>query len=279
VTTPLIDPTTLASRLGSPDWVVVDCRFRLTEPEAGREAYGQSHIPGARYAHLDADLAAPPGPGDGRHPLPTPQEFAGALGRWGISDTTSVVVYDDVSGGIAARLWWMLHWVGHERVFVLDGGLQAWEAQGLPLERVEPHWEPTVFVPQNVRDDWLVCSGEVPAAIAGGTALVDARSRERFAGEAEPIDPVAGHVPGAVNYPFSDALTADGVMRPSEELRAELQPLVEQPGGIIGMCGSGVTACHLLLAVSTAGLGTGRLYVGSWSEWIRDPDRPIALGE
>ena len=278
MTSPLVDAQTLAKRLEDPDWVVVDCRFRLTQPDAGLALYRQAHIPGARYAHLDHDLAAAPQPGEGRHPLPSPDVFSATLGRLGISNSTTVVAYDDASGAIAARLWWMLRWVGHETVFVLDGGIQAWENAGLPLQSIDPTWEPTGFLPGRVREDWVVKTADVPGELEQGAALVDARSHERFVGDAEPIDPIAGHVPGAVNYPFSTALNSAGSMRDSGELRAELEALTERPGGLIAMCGSGVTACHLLLTVKAAGLGDGRAYVGSWSEWIRDPERPVATG-
>jgi len=279
VTSPLIDAAPLAARLQTPGWVVVDCRFRLTRPQAGRSLYAQAHIPGARYAHLDDDLAAPPRPTDGRHPLPAPDAFAATVGRWGISNADTVVAYDDASGAIAARLWWMLRWVGHERVFVLNGGLQAWQSAGWPMESERPTWAPAEFRLGEVRTDWVVSADEVPGELQRGAALVDARAAERFAGRSEPIDPIAGHVPDAVNYPFSKALDSNGFMRASGELRGELEPFTERPGGLIAMCGSGVTACHLLLALHSAGLGDGRAYIGSWSEWIRDPRRAVAGGD
>ena len=275
---PLISPTSLAKRLGDSAWVVVDCRFVLTDPGAGRAAYRRGHIPGARYAHLDNDLARVPGPADGRHPLPRVADFAATLGAWGISSASHVVVYDDMSGAIAARLWWMLRWMGHGAVHVLDGGLKAWEAAGLPLDREIPAVRAVEYVAHDVRRDWVVSADQVPLELANGARLLDARAPERFQGLAEPIDPVAGHIPGAINWPFSEALRPDGRMRPVDELHTRLEPLADQPGGFIAMCGSGVTACHLLLAASAAGLGDGRVYIGSWSEWIRDPERPIATG-
>ena len=275
---PLISPGALSKRLGDPAWVVVDCRFVLTDPGAGRSAYRRGHIPGARYAHLDNDLARTPGPADGRHPLPGVDEFAVTLGAWGISNASTVVVYDDVSGAIAARLWWMLRWAGHGAVYVLDGGLGAWEAAGLPLDQEDPQARQARYMVRQVRSDWVVSTDRVQAELENGAALVDARSPERFRGEAEPIDPIAGHIPGAVNWPFTDGIQPDGNMRPGGELHASLKHLANQPGGLIAMCGSGVTACHLLLAVSSAGLGDGRVYIGSWSEWIRDPGRPVATG-
>ena len=274
---PLISPSGLAKRLGDSAWVVVDCRFVLMDPDAGHAAYRRGHIPGARYAHLDNDLARVPGPTDGRHPLPGAVDFAATLGAWGISNASNVVVYDDMSGAIAARLWWMLRWVGHSTAYVLDGGLQGWEAAGLPLERAIPGVRAVQYVADVVRDEWVVTTDRIPAELASGAVLVDARAAQRFHGITEPIDPVAGHLPGAVNWPFSDALQEDGSMRPAAELNASLRHLTEEPGGLIAMCGSGVTACHLLLAVNAAGLGDGRVYIGSWSEWIRDPERPVAI--
>ena len=274
---PLISPSELAKRLGDSAWIVVDCRFVLTDPDAGHAAYRRGHIPGARYAHLDNDLARVPGPTDGRHPLPGADDFAATLGAWGISNASNVVVYDDMSGAIAARLWWMLRWVGHSTAYVLDGGLQGWEAAGLPLERAIPGVRAVQYVADVVRDEWVVTTDRIPSELASGAVLVDARASERYHGASEPIDPVAGHVPGAVNWPFSDALREDGSMRPAAELNASLKHLTDAPGGLIAMCGSGVTACHLLLAVNAAGLGDGRVYIGSWSEWIRDPERPVAI--
>ena len=276
MTWPLIAPTALAKRLGDSAWVVVDCRFVLTNPGAGRAAYLRGHIPGARYAHLDNDLARTPGPADGRHPLPRVAELAATLGAWGISNASSVVVYDDVSGAIAARLWWMLRWIGHRAAFVLDGGLKAWEAAGLPVDQEIPRIRTVRYAAGDVRRDWVVATDQVPSELANGARLVDARAPERFQGVAEPIDPVAGHVPGAINWPFSEALQPDGRMCPADELRARLEHLTDQPAGFIAMCGSGVTACHLLLAASVAGLQDGRIFIGSWSEWIRDPERPVA---
>ena len=273
---PLISAAGLADRLDDPAWVVVDCRFVLTDPGAGRAAYRRGHIPGARYAHLDNDLARAPGPAEGRHPLPPAKDFAATLGAWGISNASSVAVYDDVSGAIAARLWWMLRWIGHRAAFVLDGGLKAWEAAGLPMVRETPRVSPVRYATREVRHDWVVPTDRVQFELTNGAKLVDVRAPERFQGAAEPIDTVAGHVPGAINWPYSGALRSDGRMRPADELRERLGHLAGRPGGFIAMCGSGVTACHLLLAASAAGLEDGRIYIGSWSEWIRDPGRPVA---
>lgn len=274
----IVSAVALSERLGDPGWVVVDCRFRLTEPEAGYRAYRAGHIPGARYAHLDDDLARKPAPGEGRHPLPDSDTFARTLSALGIGNDSEVVVYDDQAGAIAARLWWMLRWVGHDRVAVLDGGLKAWEAQSLPLSQDEPAVEPCDYVIERVRDDWVVSTAELEGFDPEHTMLFDARSEPRFRGESEPIDPVAGHVPGARNWPFDDNLSTSGCLSTPEEIaeRFERHTRGSSPERVVAMCGSGVTACHLLWALESAGITDGRLYAGSWSEWIRDPARPIA---
>ncbi|HUQ51937.1 MAG TPA: sulfurtransferase [Gammaproteobacteria bacterium] len=277
---PLVDVDTLARHLGRPDWVVVDCRFTLTDPPAGRAAYDRGHIPGARYAHLDDDLARRPSAHEGRHPLPEPQRFAATLGAWGIDRATTVVAYDEASGAVAARLWWMLGWLGHERCAVLDGGFAAWQGAGQPLEQNAPSIAARRYEPRQLAHDAVVATRDLAARIAAGDLLVDARAAPRYRGEQEPIDPKAGHVPGARNRPFSTNVTATGGFRPPAELRTELAELLDGRGAgrVVAMCGSGVTACHLLLALEIAGLGRGRLYAGSWSEWIRDPARPIRTG-
>jgi thiosulfate/3-mercaptopyruvate sulfurtransferase len=277
---PLIDAASLARRLDDPGCVIVDCRFTLTDPAAGRAAYSRAHIPGARYADLDRDLARPPDPGEGRHPLPTTEDFARRLGSWGVAPDSTVVAYDEGGGAIAARLWWMLRWIGHERALVLDGGLAAWEAAKLPVEADAPRIRPTTYAPRSVDAAAVVTTAQVEPALAAGSVLVDARGAVRYRGEQEPIDPVAGHVPGAVNRPFSENLTASGRFKDPAVLRTEIEALLggRAAGEAIAMCGSGVTACHLLLAMAVAGLEGGRLYAGSWSEWIRDPRRPVRTG-
>jgi len=274
---PLVNAATLAAHLGDPGWIPVDCRFDLASPGAGRAAYRQGHIPGARYAHLDDDLAAPPRSGDGRHPLPEPAVFAARLAAWGISDDSTVVAYDAGAGTIAARLWWMMGWLGHARVHVLDGGLGAWQAEGLNLQSGTPEWRPETFRVKELRQDRVVTTDQLPGLLEKGAVLLDARAEERFLGRAEPIDPVAGHIPGARSFPFSRTIASHGRLRAADALRTDLLPLLggRAPQDVIAMCGSGVTACHLLLSMEVAGLGRGRLYVGSWSEWIRDPDRPV----
>ncbi len=281
----LIDVDSLQELLGQPRLAVVDCRFDLMNPEAGRQAYLRAHIPGARYADLNRDLSAPVGPHTGRHPLPLPEVFAGRLGAMGIGNDTQVVAYDEANGSIAARLWWMLRWLGHDAAAVLDGGFNAWTARGGALqsgeadpaaaERVARHFTPRIDAGS------VVSTAELERALQGRKALlVDARAQERYAGAVEPIDPVAGHVPGAVNHPFTANLGADGRFLPAAELERRWQERL--PGSdlknLVAMCGSGVTACHNLLSLEVAGLTGGKLYAGSWSEWIRDPRRPVARG-
>lgn len=273
----LIDVDELNRHLHEPSWRIVDCRFELTQPDKGHEDYLKGHIPGAVYAHLDRDLAGRVTPQTGRHPLPEPAAFASTLGAWGISRRTRVIVYDQASGGIAARLWWMLRWVGHENVALLNGGFEAWQRAGLALERDPPDVEPAVYEAR-ADDGMIATTSEIATAVSAGQPpqLVDARGRERFAGRTEPIDPVAGHVPGARNFPFDTSLRPDGSWRPPGELARELSGALDRERPWIAMCGSGVTACHLALSAGIAGFPAPRLYAGSFSEWIRDPGRPVA---
>jgi thiosulfate/3-mercaptopyruvate sulfurtransferase len=278
---PLVSAAELARVHADRSVVVVDCRFNLLDPPAGRAAYDRGHVPGARYAHLDDDLARRPEPGEGRHPLPDADALVATLGRWGIRATDTVVAYDEGSGAIAARLWWLLRWLGHEATLVLDGGFAAWQAAGLPVEQETPRWHPQRYEPQRQGAAPVVATSELLERLAAGELLLDARAAPRFRGEQEPIDPVAGHVPGAQNWPFSNNVTAAGTFRPADELREAFAELLgdRDAGRIVAMCGSGVTACHLLLAMEVAGLRGGQLYAGSWSEWIRDPARPVAVGD
>ncbi len=259
---------------------VVDCRFDLRETDAGRRGYAHSHIPGAVYAHLDEDMSGPIVPGQtGRHPLPEPAEFARAVARLGISNGSQVALYDDSGGGIAARMWWMLRWVGHEAVALLDGGWDAWIAAGLPLRSGIEAREPGDYR-ANPRPELVVDADEMLAKTASGGALViDARAADRFRGENETLDPLGGHIPGASNLPFADNLR-DGCFRETAELAARFGELMgnRRPSEVIFYCGSGVSACHNALAMAHAGLGEARLYPGSWSEWITDPNRPTAQG-
>jgi thiosulfate/3-mercaptopyruvate sulfurtransferase len=274
----LIGADSLQKILGEPRLTVVDCRFDLSDPEAGRRAYLRAHIPGARYADLNRDLSAPVGPHTGRHPLPTADAFAARLGELGIGNDTQVVAYDDANGSIAARLWWMLRWVGHGAAAVLDGGFKAWTARGGALESGDPISRVQHFTPR-VDAAAVLTTAELEQALRDpATLLVDARAAERYAGAVEPIDSVAGHIPGAVNHPFTANLDSASFFLPAAELERRWRERLadNEPANVIAMCGSGVTACHDLLSLEIAGLTGGKLYAGSWSEWIRDPRRPIA---
>jgi len=275
--TTLIEPAELAEHIADPGWVVVDCRFDLANPAAGSRQYAEGHIPGARYAHLDSDLSGPITARTGRHPLPDPERFARKLGAWGTGDSTQVVAYDDASGAVAARLWWMLRWVGHRRVAVLNGGLKAWVETGRSLSDRTPLIAPTSYVPR-VDPDAAVSVEQVMNGLAAGTlVLVDARASDRFAGQNETIDLVAGHVPGARNHPFLSNVAGDRRFLGEGELRERWHTTLAGATGrdVVSMCGSGVTACHNLLALEVAGYRGARLYPGSWSEWIRDEKRKV----
>ncbi len=277
----LITPQELADHLNDPNWVVFDCRFTLTDQAAGRKAYLKGHIPGARYAHLEDDLSSPAAVATGRHPLPEPSRLAEKLAAWGVGNTSQVVVYDDVFGAIAARMWWLLRWLGHDAVALLDGGFPRWQREGFPVTDEMPEIARSEFH-ATVNDELWVDSAAVEHMIAtrAGT-LIDARAEERFFGDIEPLDKVAGHVPRAVNLPYDDNLAFSGNFLDAEELREQFEELMQgrSANDVMHMCGSGVTACHNILAMEFAGLTGSRLYVGSWSEWIADPARPIATGE
>ncbi|MGD8643505.1 MAG: sulfurtransferase [Chromatiales bacterium] len=275
----LVGVDELAARLDDPSWCVVDCRFSLVDTDAAEQAYLQGHIPGARYAHMERDLSGELHDSSGRHPLPDPTELADTFGRWGIGPATQVVVYDDAGGAYAARLWWLLRWLGHAAVAVLDGGWNRWlEGQHPVATAVPPDETGGQFEPGEALEYWLASDSVLTALGRGEICLVDARAAERFRGEQEPIDPVAGHVPGAINRPYGENLIPDGRFKTPELLRSEFEQLLDgRPASqAVHMCGSGVTACHNLLAMQIAGLGGSSLYAGSWSEWIRDPSRPVA---
>jgi thiosulfate/3-mercaptopyruvate sulfurtransferase len=278
--TTLIDTAALASQLERADVAIFDCRFELGKPAWGESEFAREHIAGAQYLHLDRDLSGPITPRTGRHPLPDPHQFARRIAALGAGPGMQLVAYDQGNGAYAARFWWMARWIGIRQVAVLDGGLAAWRSAGLPLEtstRAPPPRDLAVT---------LSAHAEVNSAALDelrqrpGTLLVDARGADRFAGLNETIDPVAGHVPGARNMPSAGNLGADGKFLPPEKLRQRWEALLgsQPPSSLIAMCGSGVTACQNLLALEHAGLGGARLYAGSWSEWIRDPRRPIATG-
>jgi thiosulfate/3-mercaptopyruvate sulfurtransferase len=280
--TTLISAAELAPHLQDPGWIVFDCRHDLADPEAGRAAFAAGHIPGAQFAHLDRDLSSqargPNGEFRGRHPLPEREAFVETLRRWGVRRDSQVVAYDAAGGAFAARLWWMLRWVGHDAVAVLDGGLPAWLAQGLPLSaesqvRQRSDFEAGASLVASVD------ASEVLANLASrARTVLDARAPDRFRGENETLDPVGGHIPGARNRFFKDNLQADGRFKPAQQLRAEFAALIERPQACITHCGSGVTGCHNLLAMEVAGLSGAALYPGSWSEWCADPARPVAIG-
>jgi thiosulfate/3-mercaptopyruvate sulfurtransferase len=276
----LIDPRALAPLLGKPGVVVVDCRFDLAAIAAGRSAYLEAHIPGARFADLNEDLSAAPHAQSGRHPLPDRATFAAFLGTLGIGNDTQVIAYDKANSAFAAHFWWMLRWAGHPDVAVLDGGFDAWLAMGGAVESGTSSCPPRRFT-LHAAGAPVVTSQEVLAAVqCGDRLIVDARAPERYAGQVEPLDPVAGHIPGALNAPFTGNIDAAGRFLPRAQLRERwLQILgARAPHALIAMCGSGVTACHNLLALDAAGLPGAALYAGSWSEWIRDPGRPVVTG-
>lgn len=277
---PLITPQGLAASLGDQRLRVIDLRHDLMKPGAGRAAWQAGHVPGAIHLDLDLDLSGTRNGRNGRHPLPDPLDLAAHLGLAGIGDADRVVVYDDAGGAFAARLWWMLRWLGHQAVSVLDGGWQAWTVAGLPQSTEAAKPIATVFTPRAPQPWTVDASGLAAGLAAGSLLLVDARAPERFRGEVEPIDPVAGHIPGARNRFMRLNLDDDGCFKPAAALRAEFEALLagRPVAELVCQCGSGVTACHNLLALEVAGLPGARLYPGSWSEWCSDPARPVAIG-
>lgn len=277
----LISTATLRERLNDPNWVVFDCRHDLTNPEHGAKLYANGHVPGAYFAPVDEALSGTKTGTNGRHPLPEAEAFAEFLNRHGIKAETMIVAYDDVGSQYAARLWWLVRWIGLTRVGVLDGGWLKWCADGLPVSSVTPSARGRGTVIARPDATLVRRTDEVLAAVQTGGALVlDARASERFRGEIEPLDPVAGHIPGAVNRCYKDNLNTDQTFRPPGELRREFESLLagRTPDGVIHHCGSGITACANLLAMEHAGLAGSKLYAGSWSEWVSDPARPVARG-
>jgi thiosulfate/3-mercaptopyruvate sulfurtransferase len=275
----LIGAADLARQIEAPDLVVFDCRHELLKPDAGERAYAQSHIPGARFAHTETDLAGPKTGRNGRHPLPDPNAFMSWLGRSGLDAAKQAVAYDYVAGASAARFWWMLRWVGHERVAVLDGGWEAWVAAGKPVTADLPRVTPTTFRGQP-RASWVDAQFVLSHLEDPAVIVLDARTPERYRGLTEPIDPVAGRIPGARNRPYKENLGPDGRFKSPEQLRQELDAMLAgaKPEQVVHQCGSGITACSNLLAMEIAGLAGSRIYPGSWSEWIADPSRPVATG-
>ena len=272
-TSPLIAPEALAARLGEPDLRIADVRWYLGEPERGRQEYERGHIPGAIFVDLDTDLAAASGPG--RHPLPEPAVFAERLGGLGFGSDDVIVAYDDVMGTVAARLWWMLDNLGHKRVALLDGGLRAWRDAGLPLSTEAPDHHPADL---QLADRWSnVVDREQLIERLDGVTLIDARAAERYRGEVEPIDPRAGHIPSAISAPAKVALGADGRFLGPADLVERLRSIAPDDRPVVASCGSGVTACHTVLAMRVAGLPDPLLYPGSFSDWSRS-DMPVATG-
>ncbi|MGZ8303498.1 MAG: sulfurtransferase [Telluria sp.] len=280
--TTLISAPELAAHIDNPGWVVLDCRHDLAKLAAGREGYAAGHLPNALFADLETDLSGEKRGADGqfrgRHPLPGRAAFIETLRSWGIGDDTQVVAYDAHGGMFAARLWWMLRWVGHPAVAVLDGGLAAWQAGGFPLSTEVPRHAPGSISDKAPLGATLTAAGVLAKIGSGERTLVDARAADRFRGENETIDPVGGHIPGAKNRFFKDNLQADGRFKDAAQLREEWRQLVADPASAVMQCGSGVTACHNLLALEVAGLPGAALYPGSWSEWCSDPARPVATG-
>lgn len=276
--TTLVPVAELARHLDDAQWVVCDCRHDLGDVELGRRAYREAHIPGVRFLHLDDDLSGPRTGRNGRHPLPDPRALALRLAEIGIANDSQVVAYDASGGCYAARLWWALRWLGHAHVAVLDGGWQAWVDSGHPTTAALPAVRPARFAAR-VQEHLAVDARFVLQHLHGTEVCVlDARSADRFRGENEVLDPVGGHIPGAVNRFFRDNLDASGRFKTAEALHAELQDVLgaRAPAQVVHQCGSGVTACHNLLAMEHAGLPGSRLYPGSWSEWVSDPSRPVA---
>ena len=279
----LLEAQQLASWLQDDNLVILDCRFALEDPAYGQRSYNEGHIPGARHADLDQDLSGPVIAGvTGRHPLPDAGQLLDKLRRWGVNHDSRIVLYDDGPGAFAARAWWLLAWLGkRDEVYLLDGGLQAWSATGLPLDCQRPQNPPGTFSGQP--DDQLLIDAKSLLARLGNPALtlLDARGLPRFRGEVEPIDAVAGHIPGACCAAFTDNLNTEGRFRSPDELRRRFETFLDgrDRAGLVAYCGSGVTACHNLFALCLAGFELAPLYAGSWSEWITDPQRPVAIGD
>jgi thiosulfate/3-mercaptopyruvate sulfurtransferase len=276
--TSVIAIDTVKEYLEHSNWIFIDCRFSLSDPEAGLRAYRLGHLPNARYAHLDNDLASTPTSLTGRHPLPDFNQLSKKIVNWGITYNNQIVVYDDIGGAMAARLWWLFRCLGHTTVAVLDGGLQQWLARDYPMSTHLPIHKAGLFKAYVNSQHWLDTLQIENSLARKSICLIDARTPERYRGEQEPIDPIAGHIPGALNRPFQANLTAEGLFLPAEDLRHQFQQLMQNTHAdqVVHTCGSGVTACHNLLAMEYAGLSGSKLYPGSWSEWIRDNNRPIA---
>lgn len=268
----------LHTAINSNTCMVVDCRFDLSDPGSGYRDYLEAHIPGAIYAHLDEDLSSPITATSGRHPLPDADKFAEFLARSGWQPGISLVAYDNAGGAMAARLWWLMKYFGHDCAALLDGGINAWQSAGYELESGRVTTTGAAPVRLNANSEMVVDTIEIFESLGKHEkALVDVRASERYSGEIEPIDTVAGHIPGSVNYPLQLNLTQNGRFKPSQQIRQGLLELSKglEAEHVVYMCGSGVTACHALFAAELAGLNGSKLYAGSWSEWIRDQSRPV----
>lgn len=277
----LISTQELSEHLGDPSWIVIDTRHDLMDPTKGPKAYAEGHIPGAFFMHVDDDLSAPKTGKNGRHPLPDLATFAAKINERGVAPGMKVVAYDDLSGNYASRLWWMLKWLGHDDVALLDGGWPKWMSEGRPVTKDVPKPRKGSFVPKPHLDDTVDAAFVDRFKESPTITLLDARAAERFRGLKEPIDPVAGHIPGAVNRFWQMNLNPDGTFKAPQQLRAEYDQLLgsADPSRVVHMCGSGVTACHNVFAMELAGLPGGKLYAGSWSEWVADPAHAIATGK
>jgi thiosulfate/3-mercaptopyruvate sulfurtransferase len=276
----VVDADALRPNLGSPDWRVIDCRYDLLRPNAGEQAYGEGHIAGAVFADLERDLSGPKTRQSGRHPLPDPDALAETFRRWGINPDTQIVAYDANGGQYAGRLWWLARWLGHDKVALLDGGWQAALRDALTIEEGKSAPARGRFERTRPRALAVDVAAVEQARIDPAWLVIDARAPDRYAGQNETIDPIGGHIPGAINRFWQSNLQADGRFKPPEQLRSEFAALLGErdPAHVILQCGSGVTACHHLVALQRAGIAGAMLYPGSWSQWITDPTRPIAVG-
>jgi thiosulfate/3-mercaptopyruvate sulfurtransferase len=276
----VVDADTLRQNLGNPAWRIIDCRHDLLRPDAGQQAYADGHIAGAVFAHLDRDLSGPKTPSSGRHPLPDPSRLVECFQRWGIDRDSQIVAYDANGGQYAGRLWWLARWLGHDKVALLDGGWQAAVNAALPIEKHEASVARGRFERAPSREQPVELEAVQTARTDSDWLIIDARAPDRYAGQNETIDPVGGHIPGAVNRFWQSNLQPDGHFKPAEQLRSEFAALLGERAAarVIVQCGSGVTACHHLLAMQRAGISGASLYPGSWSQWIKDPTRPIAVG-
>jgi len=275
--TTLICADTVKQHLYDANWITIDCRFSLIDSEAGAKSYRMGHIPNAHYAHIEQDLSSPVSLNTGRHPLPNFKQLIARLGEWGINNKSQIVIYDDVNGAFAARLWWLLRYLGHDTVAILDGGIQQWQ-QKYTLTTSLPKTKKSVFRAYSSHSSWLTTQQVSDQLARNKIKLIDARTPERFSGQQEPIDPIAGHIPKAVNRAFHLNLSPNGLFLDRATLHTQFNHLLgsAKPENSVHMCGSGITACHNILAMEHAGLSGSKLYAGSWSEWITNRNRSIS---